>query len=59
MSYMTKVYAEQFAAVPVMAEQMNELTISAFEQPLFSTEESKREAVIEFRNQAELGCFKS
>lgn len=59
MSDMLKVYGEELVAVPAAVEQISKLTLLAFEQPLFSTEESKREAVIEFRNRAELGCYKS
>ena len=59
MSDMLRIYDEEFAALPAAAEEMSRLTILAFEHPLFSTDEAKREAAIEFRNQAELGCFKS
>lgn len=59
MSDMLRIYGEELAAVPEAVDHITKLTLLAFEQPLFSTEESKREAVIEFRNQSELTCFKS
>ena len=59
MSAMLEVYAQELSAVPAAVDHISKLTLLAFEQPLFSTDEAKKKAVIEFRNQAELGCFKS
>lgn len=59
MSDMLRIYGEELAAVPAAVEHISKLTFLAFEEPLFSGDAAKREAVIEFRNQAELGCYKS
>lgn len=59
MSDMLRIYGEELAAVPAAVEHISKLTLLAFDEPLYSTDAAKQKAVIEFRNQAELGCFKS
>lgn len=59
MSDMLRIYSEDLAEVPEAVDHITKLTLLAFEEPLFSGDVAKREAVIEFRNQAELGCYKS
>jgi hypothetical protein len=59
MSDMLRIYGEELAEVPAAVDHITRLTLLAFEQPLFSSDDGKRTAVVEFRNQAELDCFKS
>lgn len=59
MSDMLRIYGEDLAEVPEAVDHITKLTLLAFEKPLFSTDEAKNRSIIEFRNQAELGCYKS
>lgn len=44
-------------AGPEGAELMRAVVIYAYQQPIFSTDRFKREAIATFRNEAELACY--